>query len=89
MSWYATEQLARQRHDQFVSEARGHRRGRDTHHATSKDQRVVDPGSFHRIPRLIHRLVGAMSVSAMLAKRPPRHTTKPSIDHRVIGARDA
>jgi hypothetical protein len=89
MTWYGTEQLARQRRDQFANEARGGNLVRLAGGVPSASTPRVGPAPLHRVLGLMNRLGGAMVVGVTRSMRQPRGAPESAIDNRVIGSRDA
>ena len=88
MSWYAAEQLAHQRRDQFATEARGGSLVRLARDVASPSEPSVGPSRFHRVAGLVNRLGGAMVARVSRPMRRPRGATESPIGSRGIGSRN-
>jgi hypothetical protein len=89
MNSYATEQLTRQRYDQFEREARGGRLVRNARSATPLSQPSVGPSPVRRFGSLMGRLGGAMLAGISRPMRQGHDAKDSPIGSRATGPRRA
>jgi hypothetical protein len=87
MNYYASEQLARQRHDQFAREASRGSLARLARSASPSSQPNVGPWPLRPVASLIWRLGGAMLSWISRPMRQRRGATDSPNASRAIGQR--